>query len=119
MSRYDFIIIGGGSAGSVPTDRLSANPGHRLLVLEAGRPDHRLDFRIHVPAALTYPLAGKTYNWWYESDPTVYPSILFNYFSTEQERREWVEAIHKAREIMTQPAFDEFRGAETASGDAA
>jgi choline dehydrogenase len=66
---YDYIIIGGGSAGSVLANRLSADPKNQVLVLEAGRPDHRLDFRIHMPAALTYPLAGKTYNWWYESEP--------------------------------------------------
>ena len=69
MKKFDFIIIGGGSAGSVLANRLSTNPRHRVLVLEAGRPDYRLDFRIHMPAALTYPLAGRTYNWWYESDP--------------------------------------------------
>jgi choline dehydrogenase len=61
--------VGGGSAGAVLANRLSANPKNKVLVLEAGRPDHRLDFRIHMPAALTYPLAGKTYNWWYESEP--------------------------------------------------
>ncbi len=69
MNKYDFIIVGGGSAGSVLANRLSTNPRHKVLVLEAGRPDHRLDFRIHMPAALTYPLTSKTYNWWYESDP--------------------------------------------------
>jgi len=67
--HYDVIIVGGGSAGSVLANRLSTNPVHRVLVLEAGLPDFRLDFRIHMPAALTYPLAGRTYNWWYESDP--------------------------------------------------
>ena len=68
-ASYDFIIIGGGSAGCVLAHRLSEDPSLRVLVLEAGRPDHRVDFRLHMPAALTYPLASKTYNWWYEPGP--------------------------------------------------
>ena len=66
---YDYIIIGGGSAGSVITNRLSTNPKHKVLVLEAGKPDYRWDFRIHMPAALTYLLTDDAYNWLYESEP--------------------------------------------------
>jgi choline dehydrogenase len=66
--KFDFIIIGGGSAGSVLANRLSADPSHKVLVIEAGRKDHSWDFRIHMPAALTYPLANNFYNWGYESD---------------------------------------------------
>jgi len=69
IMAYDFIIIGGGSAGCVLANRLTADASNRVLVLEAGRPDYRWDFRLHMPAALTYPLASKTYNWWYESEP--------------------------------------------------
>jgi choline dehydrogenase len=45
------------------------------------------------------------------------PAILFNYLSTDQDRREWVEAVHKAREIFAQPAFDPYRGPELSPGD--
>ena len=70
MSKnFDFIIIGGGSAGSVLANRLSDDVSNEVLVLEAGRPDYKWDFRLHMPAALTYPLTSKTYNWWYKSDP--------------------------------------------------
>ncbi|MGC9421640.1 choline dehydrogenase [Vibrio sp.] len=66
---FDYIIVGGGSAGCVLANRLSANPENKVLVLEAGRPDYRFDFRIHMPAALTYLLTDSTYNWLYESEP--------------------------------------------------
>ena len=68
-ATYDYIIVGAGSAGCVLAHRLSADPDTQVLVLEAGRPDHRIDFRLHMPAALTYPLTGRTYNWWYDSGP--------------------------------------------------
>lgn len=67
--EYDFIIVGGGSAGCVLANRLSANPANRVLLLEAGPVDHRWDFRLHMPAALSYPLTSRRYNWWYESAP--------------------------------------------------
>jgi len=53
------------------------------------------------------------------ADPTVYPSILFNYMSTEQDRREMRAAIRLTREVFAQDAFAPYRGAELAPGSAA
>ena len=66
---YDFVIVGGGSAGSALANRLSADPGARVLVLEAGRPDYIWDPFIHMPAALTFPIGSRFYDWKYESEP--------------------------------------------------
>jgi choline dehydrogenase len=68
-TRYDFVIVGGGSAGCVLANRLSADPANRVLVLEAGRPDYRFDVFIHMPAALAYPIGSRFYDWRYESEP--------------------------------------------------
>lgn len=67
--QYDFVIVGGGSAGSVLANRLSGAPGTRVLVLEAGRPDYPFDVFVHMPAALTFPIGSKHYDWMYESEP--------------------------------------------------
>ena len=67
--QYDFIIVGGGSAGSALASRLSADPANRVLVLEAGRPDYPWDVFIHMPAALTFPIGSRFYDWGYNSEP--------------------------------------------------
>jgi choline dehydrogenase len=67
--QYDFIIVGGGSAGSVLANRLSADPATRVLVLEAGRPDYPWDVFIHMPAALAFPIGSRFYDWRFESEP--------------------------------------------------
>jgi choline dehydrogenase len=66
---YDFVIVGGGSAGSCLANRLSAERSNRVLVLEAGRPDYLFDVFIHMPAALTFPIGWSWYDWKYESEP--------------------------------------------------
>ncbi len=68
-SQYDFIVIGGGSAGCALANRLSADPANRVLVLEAGRKDWKFDVFIHMPAALAYPIGSRFYDWKYESEP--------------------------------------------------
>jgi choline dehydrogenase len=67
--QYDFLIVGGGSAGCALANRLSADPSTRVLVLEAGRKDYRWDVFIHMPAALTFPIGSRFYDWKYESEP--------------------------------------------------
>ena len=65
-SAYDYVIVGGGSAGCALANRLSADPTKRVLVLEAGRRDYKWDVFIHMPAALAFPIGSRFYDWKYE-----------------------------------------------------
>ncbi len=62
MKTYDYVIVGGGSAGSALANRLSSDPHTSVLVLEAGRNDSILDPFIHMPAALPYPIGNRLYD---------------------------------------------------------
>jgi choline dehydrogenase len=67
--HYDFLIVGGGSAGCALAARLTEDPATTVLVLEAGRTDSWWDLYIHMPAALSFPIGNRFYDWRYESEP--------------------------------------------------
>ncbi len=67
--HWDYVIVGGGSAGCAIANRISADPSTSVLVLEAGRSDFRIDPFIHMPAALPFPIGSRFYDWKYETEP--------------------------------------------------
>ena len=64
----DYIVIGAGSAGCVVTRRL-VEAGYSVELVEAGPRDHPLDFRLHMPAALSEVLSSTRYNWSFSTEP--------------------------------------------------
>jgi choline dehydrogenase len=65
--EFDFVIVGAGSAGCVLANRLSAESGNRVCVLEAGPPDRNP--YIHIPAGFIKTLTDPKLNWLYQSEP--------------------------------------------------
>jgi choline dehydrogenase len=65
--NFDYIVAGAGSAGCVMAARLSENPKHRVLLLEAGPKD--TSPWIHMPMAYAKLFAHPKLNWMYESEP--------------------------------------------------
>jgi choline dehydrogenase len=69
ITEFDFIIVGAGSAGCLLANRLSANPDHRVLLIEAGGDDDW--FWIKVPVGYLYTIANPRTDWCFttEADP--------------------------------------------------
>ncbi len=70
--KFDYIIVGAGSAGCVLTNRLSEASDVSVLLLEAGGKDPWWEWKIHMPAALAYPMNGTAYNWDYHTETEPY-----------------------------------------------
>lgn len=67
MGEFDYVIVGGGSAGCVLAARLSEDPNVRVLLVEAG--GSGWGWRISMPAALAYPMQNPAWNWNYRTEP--------------------------------------------------
>ncbi|MCR9221114.1 MAG: choline dehydrogenase [Alphaproteobacteria bacterium] len=65
-SEADYIIVGAGSAGCVLANRLSAEPGTRVLLLEAGPPND--DLFLKIPSAMAHNLQRTTHNWAFQGE---------------------------------------------------
>jgi len=66
---FDFVVVGGGTAGCILANRLSADPGTRVLVLEAGRPEHAWDLAVQLPLAMGVPVGSRWHDWRYTGEP--------------------------------------------------
>jgi choline dehydrogenase len=66
-NNYDYIIVGAGSAGCVLANRLSVDPAHRVLLLEAGGRDRNPLFRL--PMLMGKLFQSGIYNWHYHTEP--------------------------------------------------
>lgn len=70
MDRFDYVIVGAGSAGCVLTSRLSEDPNISVCVLEAGPSDWHP--YIHLPAGFIKTFHMKSINWAYQQEPGPY-----------------------------------------------
>jgi len=67
VDQFDYIVVGAGSAGCVLANRLSANPAHKVLLLEAGGRD--LNPWLHIPVGYFKTMHNPAFDWCYMTEP--------------------------------------------------
>ncbi|KAA0889431.1 GMC family oxidoreductase [Pusillimonas sp. ANT_WB101] len=65
--EFDYVIVGAGTAGCLLANRLSANPAHRVLLIEAGGKDNY--HWIHIPVGYLYCIGNSRTDWLYNTEP--------------------------------------------------
>src|SRR3977135_3469385 len=64
---FDYIVVGAGTAGCIVANRLSANPAHRVLILEAGGNDHWT--WVHIPVLHLFAIGNPRSDWMFRTEP--------------------------------------------------
>ncbi|WP_085297745.1 GMC family oxidoreductase [Cognaticolwellia mytili] len=67
MKTFDFVVVGGGSAGCVLADKLSACGNYSVCLLEAGKKDK--NWLVHLPIGIIALMRNRTLNWQFNSQP--------------------------------------------------
>ncbi|MGH6778246.1 MAG: GMC family oxidoreductase, partial [Bradyrhizobium sp.] len=65
--EFDYIVIGAGTAGCIVANRLSADPGKRVLILEAGGGDNWIWF--HIPVGYLFAIGNPRSDWMFRTEP--------------------------------------------------
>lgn len=68
QESFDFIVVGAGTAGCLLANRLSADPTHRVLLIEAGGKDDWMWF--HIPVGYLYLIGNPRADWMYKTAPS-------------------------------------------------
>ena len=65
--EFDYIVVGAGTAGCIVANRLSADPGNRVLILEAGGDDNWIWF--HIPVGYLFAIGNPRSDWMFRTEP--------------------------------------------------